>query len=228
MRRMTSGWVRFQTSGGSPNWRPFANSIVPIAPSARIGPPSARRSRKRALALPPSIARRVATSGKRSWSTGSSGSGSERSAGARPRGGSGVLGGVGHPCGMIPALDTATRSPQHAVRPTRVRRCASWAADRGRRRVTSRPRAPHVRGKHGSPPRRGTGGPYRSSCSLGSTDRSGCPTRRDPSIDSPAAIPHPAPDASRPPDDRRPVAAAAREGPLDLMRRAREGARPRI
>ena len=37
MRRITSGWVRFQTSGGSPNWRPLANSIVPIAPSAMIG-----------------------------------------------------------------------------------------------------------------------------------------------------------------------------------------------
>ena len=36
---MISGWVRFQTSGGSPNWRPFWNSIVPIAPSAMTGPP---------------------------------------------------------------------------------------------------------------------------------------------------------------------------------------------
>ena len=35
---MTSGWARFQTSGGSPNWRPLAKSIVPIAPSATIGP----------------------------------------------------------------------------------------------------------------------------------------------------------------------------------------------
>ena len=33
---MMSGFDRFQTSGGSPNIRPLANSIVPIAPSAMI------------------------------------------------------------------------------------------------------------------------------------------------------------------------------------------------
>src|SRR4051794_20424086 len=42
----------FQASGGSPNWSPDAKSIVPIAPSARIGPPSARRARQRAFAGP--------------------------------------------------------------------------------------------------------------------------------------------------------------------------------
>jgi hypothetical protein len=43
-------------------------------------------------------------------------------------------------------------------------------------------------------------------------------------IDIGRPIAHPARDASRRRQHRRPVAAAAREGPLDLMRRAREGA----
>src|SRR5215207_1574727 len=36
---MISGCSRFQTSGGSPNSRPLAMSIVPIAPSATMGRP---------------------------------------------------------------------------------------------------------------------------------------------------------------------------------------------
>jgi hypothetical protein len=55
--------------GGSPNWRPLANNIVPIAPSARIGPCSPSMSRNFRDARPPSMARRVARSGNRSWST---------------------------------------------------------------------------------------------------------------------------------------------------------------
>src|SRR3954451_6133912 len=45
MRRTTSGCDRFQTSGGSPNWRPAAKSIVPIAPSARIASPERTKAR---------------------------------------------------------------------------------------------------------------------------------------------------------------------------------------
>jgi hypothetical protein len=43
-------------------------------------------------------------------------------------------------------------------------------------------------------------------------------------LTSATGIPHPARDAPRRHQQRRPVAAAAREGLLDLMRRAREGA----
>ena len=43
-------------------------------------------------------------------------------------------------------------------------------------------------------------------------------------VDRAVRIPHPPPDASRRPPNRGPVAPAAREGPLDLMSRAREGA----
>ena len=75
MRRMTSGWARFQTSGGSPNWRPLAKSIVPIAPSATIVPPWSRSARNFALAAPPSRARRVARSGNAARSTSAAGPG---------------------------------------------------------------------------------------------------------------------------------------------------------
>src|SRR3990170_1302710 len=42
------GRARFHISGGSPNWSPAAKSIVPIAPSARMGAPLPTRASQRA------------------------------------------------------------------------------------------------------------------------------------------------------------------------------------
>ena len=68
---MTSGFERFQTSGGSPNIRPLANSIVPIAPSAMTVRFAAISSRHRSLAAPPSARRRSSSPGKAAGSNGS-------------------------------------------------------------------------------------------------------------------------------------------------------------
>src|SRR5437868_12730473 len=51
MRRTTSGWLRFHTSGGSPNWRPSANSMVPIAPSASTGWPESMSVCQRSVTM---------------------------------------------------------------------------------------------------------------------------------------------------------------------------------
>src|SRR6185369_11538445 len=67
----TRGVDRFQTSGGSPNIRPLAKSIVPIAPSATIVRLEATRSRQRWLAAPPSARSRSSRSGNAAGSNGS-------------------------------------------------------------------------------------------------------------------------------------------------------------
>jgi hypothetical protein len=69
--RTTSGFERFHTSGGSPNIRPLANSIVPIAPSAMTVRFPAISSRQRSLAAPPSARRRSSRAGKAEGSNGS-------------------------------------------------------------------------------------------------------------------------------------------------------------
>src|SRR3954469_14610212 len=110
---MTSGWARFQVSGGSPNWSPLAKSIVPMAPSAMTGPPSSSRASKRARPAPLSIASRAARSGNATGSTSSAGDAASASAGAslgarppRP-----VLLGRSM-AGIIPTMSDATRAAE--------------------------------------------------------------------------------------------------------------------